>query len=56
METPFSGLSGLLPAYSRLLEVFLGAPFPENISAHRLQRGFRSMVFSIKDFSLAIDG
>jgi len=46
-------------AYLRLLEVFRGAPslfleLPENISAPRLQRVW-SMIFSIKDFSLAVD-
>ena len=59
MVTSFSGLLGLLLAYLRLLEVFHGAPLlvlelPENISAPRLQRVW-SMIFSIKDFSLAVD-
>ena len=54
-----SGLVGLLLAYLRLLEVFRGAPLlvlelPENISAPLLQRVW-SMIFSIKDFSLAVD-
>ena len=47
METSFSGLLGLLPAYltERLFEVFRGAPLldlvlelSENVSACRLQR------------------
>ena len=43
METSFSGLLVLLPAYLRLLEVFRGASLlvlelPENTSARRLQR------------------
>ena len=43
METSFSGLLGVLPAYLRLLEVFRGAPLlvlelHENISARCYQR------------------
>ena len=43
METSFSGLLGLLPAYLRLFEVFRATPLLvlelfENISARRLQR------------------
>ena len=59
METSFSGLLGLLPAYSRLLEVFGGAPLlvlelPENISARRLQRVLEYGLLC-KGLSLAVD-
>ena len=59
METSFSGLLGLLPAYLRLLEVSLGAPLlvlevPENISARRLQRVLEHGLLC-KGFSIAVD-
>ena len=66
METSFSGLLGrlgLLPAYltERLLEVFVehlySISFLSFLKIFQLvaYKGFWSMVFPIKDFSLAVD-
>ena len=57
METSFSCLLGLLPAYRRLLKVFRVAPLlvlelPENISARRLQSVLEYGLLCIRTFCL----